>query len=105
MTEEVIVCPCGFFRAVRQIVLFVLMLYVESRMYGYCGPYIRDCIYVRFAVSYGLLVVHNQVLTSHVGRLFQTHDVEDRRSNVGQTSVLHGSAVVVGHVDEWYRVE
>lgn len=35
-----------------------------------------------------LLVVLNKVLASHIGRLLQSHNVENRRSNVSQTTVL-----------------
>ena len=53
----------------------------------------------------GSLVVRNEVLARHVGRLLQTHDVEDRGSHVGEASVTHGSRVVVGDVDEGHGVE
>ena len=52
-----------------------------------------------------LLVVLNQALAGHVGGLLQSHDVQDAGSNVGQTAVLHGGAVVVGHVDEGHGVQ
>ena len=52
-----------------------------------------------------LLVVLNQTLAGHVGGLLQSHDVQDAGSNVGQTAVLHGGAVVVGHVDEGHGVQ
>ena len=45
-------------------------------------------------------LILNEVLTRHIGRLLQTHDVQDRGSNVGQATVLHCGAVVVGHIDE-----
>ena len=56
-------------------------------------------------VMFFLLVVLDEVLARHVLRLLQPHDVEDRRSHVGESSVLNGSRVVVCDVDERYRVQ
>ena len=45
-------------------------------------------------------VVLDEVLACHVGRLLQSHDVEDRRSHIGKTAVLDSSRIVVCNVDE-----
>ena len=50
-------------------------------------------------------IVADKAFARHVGRLLQSHDVEDGGSNVGQAAVLHGGAVVVGHVDEGHGVQ
>ncbi len=50
-------------------------------------------------------LVCDEVLTGHVGWLLESHDVEDCWSNVGETTVLDGSGVVVRHVDARYWVE
>ena len=52
-----------------------------------------------------LLIVANQFFASHVGRLLQSHNVEDRRSDIGQTTILYGSRIVVGNVNKWYWVK
>lgn len=52
-----------------------------------------------------LLVVFYQVFASHIGRLLQAHDMQYRGSYIGQTTILYGSAVIVGNVDKWYGVE
>lgn len=52
-----------------------------------------------------LLIVFYQVFASHIGRLLQAHDMQYRGSNIGQTTILYGSAVVVGNVDKWYGVK
>ena len=57
----------------------------------------------QFSTIYCL--VADKVLASHLLWLLQTHDVEDRRSHVSETSVLNGSRVVVSNVDERNRVQ
>ena len=52
-----------------------------------------------------LLVVFYQVFASHIGRLLKAHDMQDRGSYIGQTTILYGSAVVVGNVNKWYGIE
>ena len=52
----------------------------------------RDFLSIYLERSAGLVdVVFNKVLARHVGRLLQSHDVEDGRSHVSKTSVLYGS--------------
>ena len=52
-------------------------------------------------------LVLNQVLTSHIGRLFQAHDVEDRRSHVGKDTIgnLSRLVLIVTYIDERNRVQ
>ena len=50
-------------------------------------------------------LVCDKILTSHISWLFQAHDMKDRRSYVGQTTILHCCRIVVCNIDEWYWVE
>ena len=50
-------------------------------------------------------LVLDQVHTRHVSRLFQAHDVEDRRSYVGQHTVLHLGMLVLRYIDKGNGVQ
>ena len=50
-------------------------------------------------------IVADEAFAGHVGRLLQSHDMEDGGSHVGQTTVLHCGRIVVGHIDERHGVE
>ena len=47
-----------------------------------------------------ICLIADEALACHVLWLFQTHDVQDGGSHVGQSTVLYGGRVVVGHVDK-----
>ena len=57
-----------------------------------------------YTLYYFTLSVADEVLTRHVGRLLQSHDVKDGRSDVGKATVLDGCGIVVGDVDAGYGV-
>ena len=59
----------------------------------------------QFSILNFQFLISNQVLARHVSRLCQTHDVQDRRSHVGQYAVLHLSVLVRCHVDEGHGVQ
>ena len=50
-------------------------------------------------------LVFNQALAGHLGRLLQTHDVQDAGCHVGQNAVLHLGSLVLCHIDEGYRIQ
>ena len=49
--------------------------------------------------------VFNQALAGHLGRLLQTHDVQDAGCHVGQNAVLHLGSLVLCHIDEGHRIQ
>ncbi len=50
-------------------------------------------------------LVFNQALAGHLGRLLQTHDVQDAGCHVGQNAVLHLGSLVLCHIDEGHRIQ
>lgn len=47
----------------------------------------------------------DQALAGHVGRLLDTHDLEDGWSNVTELTVLNLCLLVLGDIDTWNWVE
>ena len=53
--------------------------------------------------DYGL--VFNQVVAGHFPGLFETHDVEERGSDIGENAVFNFCVLVLGHIYKGYGIE
>lgn len=51
------------------------------------------------------MVLLDEHLTRHLGRLLETHDAEDGWSDVTELAVLDGDTLVLRDVDTWNWVE
>ena len=58
-----------------------------------------------FCIEGWVGLVFDEVVAGHFGGLLDTHDVQNRGSDVGEYAVLNLGVLVLGHVHEGYGIE